>query len=336
MPAIRTASKSEHAAKPYDEPEPVPRVKTPPSSQPSLRWYPGVFSHVFSPPSSPIPVKAIPAKSDHAAEPYDEPEPVPTRVQTPPPSQPSLKRYRDVFARPVSPPSSPIIVEDRPPILREDTPPPSYQSQLSLTDRPFGYKTAIDRFFAQYPEFPFNPARSPTFQLRDLCNRKRWERKDSECETARHAFRAAMKEDFNDIYGLDEHDINNWHRLCLVLDIEPLPQTLAECREAVCQKHVNLVDLVENYTKKVRLFESEEALSKYTRETGKFFPKEDAADGGVLRALRRHILNPRSARDRPHEVTTARNGPFKVPELPQRRPQPQPRQLKPWQATQAT
>jgi hypothetical protein len=40
----------------------------------------------------------------------------------------------------------------------------------------------------------------------------------------------------------------------------------------------------------IQLFESEKELSEYTRVTKKFFPKESAADGGVLRALRRHIF----------------------------------------------
>jgi hypothetical protein len=60
--------------------------------------------------------------------------------------------------------------------------------------------------------------------------------------------------------------------------------------QAVVQKHVNLVDLVEGDKNEVRIFETEEELSKYTRKTAKFFPKEDAVDGGVLRALRRHIF----------------------------------------------
>ncbi len=62
--------------------------------------------------------------------------------------------------------------------------------------------------------------------------------------------------------------------------------------QAVFTKHVNLVDYVEGSRENIQIFESEEELSKYTLNTGKIFPKEDAADGGVLRALRRHILAP--------------------------------------------
>ena len=63
-------------------------------------------------------------------------------------------------------------------------------------------------------------------------------------------------------------------------------------------KHVNLVDLVQGFRENIQIFKSEEELSKYTHETEKFFPKERAKEGGVLRALRRHILNPRKSRSR--------------------------------------
>jgi hypothetical protein len=56
---------------------------------------------------------------------------------------------------------------------------------------------------------------------------------------------------------------------------------------------VNLVDLVHGSKVEVRIFRTEKELSEYTIATGKIFPKEDAKDGGVLRALRRHIFNPR-------------------------------------------
>ena len=63
--------------------------------------------------------------------------------------------------------------------------------------------------------------------------------------------------------------------------------------QAVLTKHVNLVDLVQGDKMEVQIFETERDLSKYTKRTKKFFPKEDAVDGGVLRALRRRIFSPR-------------------------------------------
>lgn len=58
-------------------------------------------------------------------------------------------------------------------------------------------------------------------------------------------------------------------------------------------KHVNLVDLVHGSKEEVTIFETEKELSKYTKKAKKYFPKEDAKDGGVLRALRRRIFSPR-------------------------------------------
>jgi hypothetical protein len=60
--------------------------------------------------------------------------------------------------------------------------------------------------------------------------------------------------------------------------------------------HVNIVDLVDNNSigGRVKIFNSEEALSRYTISTGKYFPKENAYAGGLLRFLLRQIMNPSS------------------------------------------
>lgn len=36
---------------------------------------------------------------------------------------------------------------------------------------------------------------------------------------------------FNDIYGTDEEDLRSWQGLCRVLNIEPVPEELQECRK---------------------------------------------------------------------------------------------------------
>ena len=62
--------------------------------------------------------------------------------------------------------------------------------------------------------------------------------------------------------------------------------------QAVLKKHVNLVDLLRRDDREVQMFKTEKELSEYTKQTEKFFAKEDADDAGVLRVLRRHILVP--------------------------------------------
>ena len=59
---------------------------------------------------------------------------------------------------------------------------------------------------------------------------------------------------------------------------------------------MNLVDLVHNPREKATNFETEKELSEYTIVTEKYFPKEDAKDSEVLRALRRRTIRPRKDR----------------------------------------
>jgi len=159
--------------------------------------------------------------------------------------------------------------------------------------RPLGGSTPLEEFFSQYTKFQYQPLSSPVSEFRRLCDEYGWGKDDKRKKGARYKFSVAIKKEFGDLYGSDEKDIKNWHKLCHVLRIDPAPNSLKECRAAVVTKHVNLVDLVQGDKMKVQIFETERALSKYTKRTGKFFPKEDAVDGGVLRALRRHILSPR-------------------------------------------
>lgn len=64
--------------------------------------------------------------------------------------------------------------------------------------------------------------------------------------------------------------------------------------KAVRATHVNLVDLVDSPTtgEPVRIFQSVQQLSVYTKQNGKFFPMENAYAGGILRYLLRQIMSP--------------------------------------------
>ncbi|KAH8998354.1 hypothetical protein EDB86DRAFT_2912765 [Lactarius hatsudake] len=156
--------------------------------------------------------------------------------------------------------------------------------QPSIIVCPLGVKTPLEGFFSQYPNFQPEPSNSPVVEFQRLR------------EAAREEFHSAMKKEFDHLYGSDRKDINNWLKLCFVLRIDPAPDTLRDCRNAVRRKHVNLVDLVHGSKKEVQIFKTEKALSEYTIATEKFFPKKDAKDGGVLRDLRRQIFAPRPRR----------------------------------------
>lgn len=55
-----------------------------------------------------------------------------------------------------------------------------------------------------------------------------------------------------------------------------------------------MVDLVDNKStgEPIMHFESEEELSWYTRDTKKYFPRDNAYAGGLLKFLLRHIFAP--------------------------------------------
>ncbi|KAH8995427.1 hypothetical protein EDB92DRAFT_1794906 [Lactarius akahatsu] len=170
---------------------------------------------------------------------------------------------------------------------------PQPRQKKTIIVQPLGVRTPLDGFFSRYPKFLLQPSESPVVEFNRLCKTYNWKENNRKKNAAREAFQIAMKKEFDNLYGSDEKDIKNWQKLCYVLRIDPVPDTLWTCRAEVLKKHVNLVDLVHGSKEEVRIFQTEEELSKYTKETKKFFPKEDAVDGGVLRALRRHILAPR-------------------------------------------
>ncbi|KAI1905671.1 hypothetical protein LOZ12_001707 [Ophidiomyces ophidiicola] len=149
----------------------------------------------------------------------------------------------------------------------------------------------IAKFFAQYPAFRYRPEKPIVAEFYRMCDYFEWDKQSYEKREASRKFKNAMVVKFNNTYGTDVHDINCWHKLCLAVDIDPIPYTIKECKKEISDIYVNLVDLVDNYSgRKAKLFDSLEDLREYTKKTGKFFPKESAYAGGVLKYLLREIL----------------------------------------------
>lgn len=63
--------------------------------------------------------------------------------------------------------------------------------------------------------------------------------------------------------------------------------------QTLANVHVNLVDLVDARRRgrrgDVKVYETVQQLRKYTRKTGKYFPRQVAKAGGVLRGLLRRM-----------------------------------------------
>ncbi|CAE7197176.1 unnamed protein product [Rhizoctonia solani] len=150
-------------------------------------------------------------------------------------------------------------------------------------------------FFAQYPEFTYDPARPVLSELKRMKRVLKWDNKTWKSSGALAGLRRALVLQFNLTYGTDQNDLASWQNLCRAMRVTNIPETLSACKKLVKTIYVNLVDLVDmpNTGKDVRLFETEAALSKYTKRTKKIFDRHDARAGGLLKHLLRSIINPR-------------------------------------------
>ncbi len=85
-------------------------------------------------------------------------------------------------------------------------------------------------FFARYPEFPYSEDKPMVREYYRMCDWFGWEKEDTDRIEAHDDFKTAMVLKFNRLYGTDVNDIESWHKLCVALNITPLPGDIKECR----------------------------------------------------------------------------------------------------------
>ncbi|CAE6457930.1 unnamed protein product [Rhizoctonia solani] len=158
----------------------------------------------------------------------------------------------------------------------------------------------LSAFFRKYPSFDYDSSEPVMSEFYRMCDSFGWERGDEDREEARDGLKDALVHEFNAIYGTDHESLAAWQSLCRVLNLTSIPEQLEACRRLVKSMHVNIVDLVDTPATQVPVthFPSEEALSTYTIKNGKYFPKESAYAGGLLKYLLRNIENPGKVRGR--------------------------------------
>ncbi|KAK2459465.1 hypothetical protein APHAL10511_008525 [Amanita phalloides] len=160
--------------------------------------------------------------------------------------------------------------------------------------------TFIEGFFSDYPEFDYDATAPVSQEYRRLKEHFDWMPQSQAEKKAKSAFGTAMGKQFASFYGTSVYDIEAWRALCEALGVDPIPETVAECRDIVRLTHVNLVDFIDIRLtgKPIKIFETEKELREYTKDEGKYYPKESAKESGVLRYLLRKILRAPKSRSR--------------------------------------
>ncbi|KAH9485887.1 hypothetical protein JR316_0002802 [Psilocybe cubensis] len=146
-------------------------------------------------------------------------------------------------------------------------------------------------FFAQYPDYHYDHSKGPTKNFRLMCRVLGFIQDSDEKTEAKQAFEDALTMEFNKAFGTEENNLESWQSLCERIKVDPIPDTLEECRKIVEETHVNLVDLIDKNEENPRIFDSVEELKNYCVREHKFFPKENAYAGGLLRYLLREFFN---------------------------------------------
>ena len=103
-------------------------------------------------------------------------------------------------------------------------------SSQTSKERPNNENQPLKIFFSRYSRFQYRPENPPIIEFERFCKEYRWGQHSAEKKAARYEFNLALIKEFNSLYGSDEKDIDNWYKLCHVLRIEPVPNTLHECR----------------------------------------------------------------------------------------------------------
>ncbi|KAG5961367.1 hypothetical protein E4U56_003927 [Claviceps arundinis] len=151
----------------------------------------------------------------------------------------------------------------------------------------------MDLFFSRYSHFDYNPHSQVWSEYNRLCGYFRWDKGSPTEKTARKLFRQALVDEFGAIYGVDDNKLDVLQKLCEKLEINPLPQSIADCKEVIQAHYVNIVDFVdcERTGVPIHKFADLEQLQDYTIETGKIFPKWEAKKSLLLRFLLQRIFD---------------------------------------------
>ncbi|KAG6093807.1 hypothetical protein E4U31_006614 [Claviceps sp. LM219 group G6] len=150
----------------------------------------------------------------------------------------------------------------------------------------------IDLFFSKYQQFNYDPHSEVWREYNRMLNFFHWKKGNKKEKNARNLFKRALVDEFGAIYGEKDDRLDDLQLLCRKLEVDPLPQTITDCKEAIQAHYVNIVDFVdcERTGKPIPKFAGLKQLQRHTINEGKIFPKEEAKASLLLRFLLKSIF----------------------------------------------
>ncbi|KIJ51124.1 hypothetical protein M422DRAFT_158523 [Sphaerobolus stellatus SS14] len=152
----------------------------------------------------------------------------------------------------------------------------------------------IAEFFAYYPEFVYDRDKDTMTEFERLCRSRQWGRRGKRKRQALYALQHAIGEQFTVAFGNQDDDYQNWYNLCGTLGINPIPESITQCRKAIKGVYVNIFDVVDAQRqgrKATPMFSNVHLLRAYTFDNEMIFPKRRAKREGLLKYLLREITD---------------------------------------------
>lgn len=88
---------------------------------------------------------------------------------------------------------------------------------------------SIERFFASYSGFQWDPSEPSGSEFQRLRKSYRWRRDDNEGDIAWTGFRVALIKEFNRLFGTDADDLLAWQNLCTFVGIRERFESRGDC-----------------------------------------------------------------------------------------------------------
>ncbi|KAM0796633.1 hypothetical protein BDR22DRAFT_519810 [Usnea florida] len=154
---------------------------------------------------------------------------------------------------------------------------------------------AEQAYFSRFQTFAPNPDATLIENFKQLAISKNWGKKSKKFKEERKSYMLALADTHLgsiDSGGTAERLVA-LQGLCEELGVKPVPSSITQCNKQLSTVYVCLVDLIDSRRLhfQVHVFKTLSKLQKHVKDTGHYFPKEEAkrTGGGILKVLLRVI-----------------------------------------------